>query len=196
VRNWDSDLFSLQEGCLSELHPSPWFSNAVAGRQTIVLCDNPKQRTEVVAKFQRAVTAARTILEARLHPGLVALIQRRSNTLYNTEAFQSLTSFIITASYVTTLVESQVQSGADSSLSTGFVIVEYCYTTYFTFEICLNMCGHWWKPFFSYWPNIFDLFVVIFCIVALASEGMTVGQVRPKRQEDSCKCTSLSQDES
>jgi hypothetical protein len=88
-----------------------------SGRRFVILCENQELRSQIASSIKTLVDKAQMRRAAQEHPGLTAKTQRMTKSFYNKTWVQSFVCFIILASYIATLVETQMNPDPDGEVS-------------------------------------------------------------------------------
>ena len=92
--------------------------------------------------------------------------------LYASTFVQACLPILIIASFLTTLVHSQMRPEHGSRTEDVFLGLEKLYAAVFTMEVSLAMVALGRHEFFSHKNNVFDLIIVVICLASLVSDEM------------------------
>ena len=84
---------------------------------------------------------------------------------------QLFLSMTILASFLTIVVETQMQAGPDDDAFAVFVFLDHMFLTIFTLELLANMFSNWWKGFFEDAWFRFDFAVVVLSLVQVVLDA-------------------------
>lgn len=101
--------------------------------------------------------------------------QQQVATFYNGINVQVFVAFLISANFLTNIVEKEIdpkaETHADGSRVYGeFVIFELVYNIAFTIELAVNIYAHWFREFWRSKWNIFDCVVVSIGLINMSIE--------------------------
>jgi hypothetical protein len=103
------------------------------------------------------------------------VMQRHLLGLYQSPIIQTATLTVIVASFLTSLVHSQMRPEHGSRMQLSFLRLEEIYAGLFTLEVSLALFALGPNKYFSRKSNIFDVIVVVVCLGALIFEEMPSG---------------------
>ncbi len=107
----------------------------------------------------------------------VSLVQEAGQDFMQSGPVQLFLSSAILASFVTIIVETQLQPVEGEAAFAYFAIIDTVYLIVFTLELAMNMFCYWWRPFWADGWLRFDLVVVILSLVQAALESLVTSQV-------------------
>ena len=143
-----------------------------SGRTTHLMFETIDERDEWQQKLEQVVSDAKTRVHKALNPTRLARCQRKCNDIYSSNLVQYAVGMVIFASYVTSIIGSQILPKPGSAVAGNLKLMEYIFTAIFTAELFFNAFGSWFWPFVSDTWNIFDSIVVVISIVGLIQEGL------------------------
>lgn len=100
-------------------------------------------------------------------------IKSRCASIYHHDLSQMLVALLIGLSFVTNVLEVQLNPAeTDLELTRLFSDVDIVFTVLFVLELLLNLFVHWLRPFFQEWWNIFDFVVVSVSVISLFTSSI------------------------
>jgi len=107
----------------------------------------------------------------------VSLVQHAGRKFMQSGPVQMFLSTAILASFVTIIVETQLQPAKEDTASAVFMILDTVYLVLFTIELAMNMFCYWFKPFWQDGWFRFDFMVVFLSLVQVALESLVTSQM-------------------
>ena len=97
--------------------------------------------------------------------------QRYVKNIYDADAVQSLSALIIMGSFLLSILSSELDNILEpdrvQTVDATFERIELVIVVVFTVELAMNAFGNWFLPFIQSPWNIFDVFVVVVCWLAV-----------------------------
>mmetsp|Transcript_59682 Transcript_59682/g.122454 ORF Transcript_59682/g.122454 Transcript_59682/m.122454 type:complete len:990 (-) Transcript_59682:163-3132(-) len=147
-----------------------------SGRPVILNAESPEVREEWISRLKacahEAAARKKTELQEEYKRNKLRFLRWRARQVYGGPLFQALIAIIILASFATELYGSEVRPAPGSHEHHVLFLLDASWTAFFTFDLGINMFGHWFRRFFSNGWNCFDLVIVSISLASLPFENV------------------------
>ena len=128
---------------------------------------------DCVALAEYLTEAANGAFKAEQNADLYGRVRASLGRIYNHDLTQMLVALLIFLSFITNVLEVQLDPRQeDAELTEGFLRADTAFTILFTVEVAMNLVVHSLPEFAGSSWNVFDLVVVVVSLVSLFSSSL------------------------